>query len=221
MSPLGQGDLAAAFEELKARLADEGLFDAEFKKPIPQFPRKIGIVTSADAAALRDIINVLRRRYPLVSVLIAPTLVQGADAPPQIVRALRWLDGRNDLDTIIIARGGGSMEDLWAFNDETGSPAPSLPPGIPSSAAWGMRLISPSPILWPIYAPRPLRQRPSWPYPTRPSWTLTWPAYGRPWPSRCAPSWLSTGRPSKPPPAACATSAPRADSTTTASDWIS
>lgn len=118
MSPLGQGDLAAAFEALKAKLADEGLFDAEFKKPIPPFPRKIGIVTSADAAALRDIINVLRRRYPVVSVLIAPTLVQGADAPPQIVRALRWLDGRTDIDTIIVARGGGSMEDLWAFNDE-------------------------------------------------------------------------------------------------------
>ncbi|WP_420630504.1 exodeoxyribonuclease VII large subunit [Candidatus Leptofilum sp.] len=118
MSPLGQGDLAAAFEELKARLADEGLFDAELKKPVPRFPRKIGIVTSADAAALRDIINVLRRRYPLVSVLIAPTLVQGADAPLQIVRALRWLDGRHDIDTIIVARGGGSMEDLWAFNDE-------------------------------------------------------------------------------------------------------
>lgn len=118
MSPLGQGDLAAAFEALKAKLSDEGLFDAEFKKPIPPFPRKIGIVTSADAAALRDIINVLRRRYPLVSVLIAPTLVQGVDAPPQIVRALRWLDGRTDIDTIIVARGGGSMEDLWAFNDE-------------------------------------------------------------------------------------------------------
>ena len=118
MSPMGQGDLAAAFEALKAKLSDEGLFDAEFKKPIPTFPRKIGIVTSADAAALRDIINVLRRRYPLVSVLIAPTLVQGADAPPQIVRALRWLDGRTDIDTIIVARGGGSMEDLWAFNDE-------------------------------------------------------------------------------------------------------
>ena len=118
MSPVGQGDLAAAFEALKAKLSDEGLFDAEFKKPIPAFPRKIGIVTSADAAALRDIINVLRRRYPLVSVLIAPTLVQGADAPPQIVRALRWLDGRTDIDTLIVARGGGSMEDLWAFNDE-------------------------------------------------------------------------------------------------------
>ena len=118
MTPLGQGDLAAAFEELKAKLADEGLFDPELKQPIPPFPRKIGIVTSADAAALRDIINVLRRRYPLVSVLIAPTLVQGTEAPAQIVRALRWLDGRHDIDTIIMARGGGSIEDLWAFNDE-------------------------------------------------------------------------------------------------------
>lgn len=118
LEPAGRGDLAQAFELLKQRLAAEGLFDAEHKKPIPRFPRKIGIVTSADAAALRDILNVLRRRYPLVQALIAPTLVQGADAPPQIVRALQWLDGRSDVDTIIIARGGGSMEDLWAFNDE-------------------------------------------------------------------------------------------------------
>lgn len=118
MTPLGQGDLAATFEELKERLAAEGLFDAEHKQPIPPYPRKIGIVTSADAAALRDIINVLRRRFPLVSVLIAPTLVQGSQAPAQIVRALRWLDGRSDIDTILIARGGGSIEDLWAFNDE-------------------------------------------------------------------------------------------------------
>lgn len=118
LEPAGRGDLAQAFELLKQRLAGEGLFDAEHKKPIPRFPRKIGIVTSADAAALRDILNVLRRRYPLVRVLIAPTLVQGAEAPPQIVRALQWLDGRSDIDTIIVARGGGSMEDLWAFNDE-------------------------------------------------------------------------------------------------------
>ena len=118
LEPAGRGDLAQAFEMLKQRLADEGLFDAEYKKPIPRFPKKIGIVTSADAAALRDILNVLRRRYPLVQVLIAPTLVQGNEAPPQIVRALQWLDGRSDIDTIIIARGGGSMEDLWAFNDE-------------------------------------------------------------------------------------------------------
>jgi exodeoxyribonuclease VII large subunit len=118
IQPMGRGDLALAFEQLKQRLAAEGLFDPEYKQTIPRFPQKIGIVTSADAAALRDILHVLERRYPLISVLIAPTLVQGADAPSQIVRALRWLDGRDDIDTIIIARGGGSIEDLWAFNDE-------------------------------------------------------------------------------------------------------
>jgi len=118
LQPTGRGDLALAFEQLKQRLADEGLFDPAHKKPIPPAPRKIGIVTSADAAALRDILNVLSRRYPLAAVLIAPTLVQGAEAPPQIVRALQWLDGRSDIDVIIVARGGGSIEDLWAFNDE-------------------------------------------------------------------------------------------------------
>lgn len=114
----GRGGLAIAFEKLKQQLSDEGLFDPARKKSIPSFPRKIGIVTSADAAALRDILNVLQRRFPLVSVLIAPTLVQGNEAPGQIVQALRWLDGRNDIDTILVSRGGGSMEDLWAFNDE-------------------------------------------------------------------------------------------------------
>ncbi len=118
MFPAGRGDLALAFEELKERLAAEGLFSEEYKHAIPPLPRKIGLVTSADAAALRDILHVLRRRFPLVSVLIAPTLVQGPEAPPQIVRALQWLDGRDDIDTIIVARGGGSIEDLWAFNDE-------------------------------------------------------------------------------------------------------
>lgn len=118
LQPAGRGDLAQAFEQLKQQLTEEGLFEPAHKQPIPAFPRKIGIVTSADAAALRDILNVLQRRFPLVSVLIAPTLVQGSEAPRQIVRALRWLDGRNDIDTIIVARGGGSMEDLWAFNDE-------------------------------------------------------------------------------------------------------
>ena len=118
MEPAGRGDLALAFEQLRSQLEEEGLFDPIHKKQIPRFPQKIGIVTSADAAALRDIINVLRRRYPLVSVLVAPTLVQGNQAPSQIVRSLRWLDGRNDIDTILVTRGGGSMEDLWAFNDE-------------------------------------------------------------------------------------------------------
>lgn len=118
LQPAGRGDLAVAFERLKEALAAEGLFDAEHKQAIPRLPRKIGIVTSAGAAALRDILNVLQRRNPFVAVLIAPTLVQGELAPPQIVSALRWLDGRDDIDTIIIARGGGSIEDLWAFNDE-------------------------------------------------------------------------------------------------------
>ena len=118
LQPAGRGDLAAAFERLKDKLAGEGLFDADHKRPIPGFARKIGIVTSADAAALRDILNVLQRRNPLVSVLIAPTLVQGEQAPAQIVRALRRLDERDDIDLILIARGGGSIEDLWAFNDE-------------------------------------------------------------------------------------------------------
>jgi exodeoxyribonuclease VII large subunit len=118
IQPTGRGDLAAAFEQLKRRLEAEGLFDPARKKPVPAAPRKIGIVTSADAAALRDILNVLRRRWPLVSVLVAPTLVQGRDAPPQIARALQWLDGRDDVDTIILARGGGSLEDLACFNDE-------------------------------------------------------------------------------------------------------
>ena len=118
LDPAGRGNLAVAFERLKQKLADEGFFDPQHKQPIPIFPVKIGIVTSADAAALRDILNVLRRRWPSVEVLIAPSLVQGNEAPAQIVRALRWLDGRNDLDCIIVARGGGSIEDLWAFNDE-------------------------------------------------------------------------------------------------------
>lgn len=119
IEPVGRGDLVLAFERLKGQLAVEGLFDADHKQAIPPFPRKLGIVTSADGAALRDILNVLSRRCPPVQVLIAPTLVQGEQAPPQIVRALQWLDGRHDIDTIIVARGGGSMEDLWAFNDES------------------------------------------------------------------------------------------------------
>lgn len=118
LQPAGRGDLAQAFELLKQKLADEGLFDPEHKKPLPALPRKIGIVTSLNAAALQDILNVLRRRFPIGHILIAPTLVQGETAPPRIIDGLRWLDGRDDIDVIIVARGGGSIEDLWAFNDE-------------------------------------------------------------------------------------------------------
>lgn len=116
--PIGRGDLALAFEQLKAQLAAQGLFDDEHKKRVPEFPEKIGLVTSAQAAAFRDILSVLQRRWPSVSVLLAPSQVQGAEAPGQLARALRRLDERSDIDTIILARGGGSIEDLWAFNDE-------------------------------------------------------------------------------------------------------
>ncbi|MCK4831413.1 MAG: exodeoxyribonuclease VII large subunit, partial [Anaerolineales bacterium] len=118
MQPAGRGDLHRQFEALKAKLEAEGLFDPERKKPLPSFPHRIGVVTSADAAALSDIINVLSRRFPLAEVLLAPALVQGPMAPSQIVRALAALDGRDDVDVIILARGGGSLEDLEAFNDE-------------------------------------------------------------------------------------------------------
>jgi exodeoxyribonuclease VII large subunit len=106
------------FELLKARLENEGLFAPERKRQIPLFPRVIGVVTSPIAAALRDIVNVLSRRYPLARVLLSPTAVQGDAAPPQIVAALDALNARDDVDVIIVARGGGSLEDLWAFNDE-------------------------------------------------------------------------------------------------------
>ena len=115
--PLGEGALFQAFLRLKARLEAEGLFAAHRKQALPAFPRVIGVVTSLTGAALRDILNTLRRRYPLVEVWLAPTLVQGEDAPQQVVQALeRMIQAAPDL--IILARGGGSLEDLWAFNDE-------------------------------------------------------------------------------------------------------
>src|SRR5512136_2978956 len=122
VQPQGLGDLHAQFELLKARLEAEGLFAPERKRPLPEFPHRIGLVTSPTGAVIRDICNVLARRWPLVEVVLAPTQVQGEDAPPQIVAALDALYRRDDLahivDVIIVARGGGSLEDLWAFNDE-------------------------------------------------------------------------------------------------------
>ena len=112
------GDLYERFEQLKQALDAEGLFDAARKRPVPAFPKRLGIVTSPDAAALRDVLNVLRRRFPLVELLLSPTLVQGPEAPPMIVRALGRLYDTPELDAIILCRGGGSIEDLWAFNDE-------------------------------------------------------------------------------------------------------
>ena len=115
--PVGEGALFQEFMRLKAKLEAEGLFDPERKRPIPELPRRIGIVTSATGAALRDMLNTLRRRLPLVEVILAPSPVQGSEAPPGLLRALRSINDQKP-DVIILARGGGSIEDLWAFNDE-------------------------------------------------------------------------------------------------------
>lgn len=114
----GQGDLYARFLQLKARLEAEGLFDAARKKALPRFPQTIGVVTSPTGAVIRDIQNTLTRRYPAVKLLLAPSRVQGSEAVPEIIAALQLLDARADVDLIVLARGGGSIEDLWCFNDE-------------------------------------------------------------------------------------------------------
>ncbi len=114
----GIGDLYKEFERLKAMLAEEGLFDSDFKKPIPKYPTRIGVATAPTGAAVRDIINVITRRYPLAEIIIYPTLVQGAGAKESIVNAIEYFNSAKLVDTLIIGRGGGSIEDLWAFNEE-------------------------------------------------------------------------------------------------------
>ena len=118
MKPAGEGELQAAFERLKQKLKSEGLFDSERKRAIPYFPSKIGIVTAIDGAAIRDMISVAERRFPLVELIIIPTKVQGSGAAEDIVDSLNKLNKIKDIDVIILARGGGSIEDLWAFNEE-------------------------------------------------------------------------------------------------------
>ncbi len=114
----GVGDLHIAFEQLKEKLYREGLFDSAHKKPLPKYPQRIAIITSAAGAAVHDMIRILRRRYPLAKVLLLPVRVQGAEAPPEIVGAIRYANRYQVGDVIITGRGGGSIEDLWAFNDE-------------------------------------------------------------------------------------------------------
>src|SRR5262249_19839900 len=111
------GDLHARFRQLWDQLEAEGLFREEIKRPLPAFPRRIGVVTSATAAAFQDIQNVLRRRYPIAEIILSPTPVQGDGATVRIVAALKLVD-RYGVDVILMARGGGSLEDLWCFNDE-------------------------------------------------------------------------------------------------------
>ena len=114
----GVGDLHAAFEQLKAKLAAQGLFDPAHKKPIPRYPGKIGIVTSSAGAALHDMLRILRKRYPLTQVFLLPVRVQGVEAPGEICAAIRYANHYQLADLLIVGRGGGSIEDLWAFNDE-------------------------------------------------------------------------------------------------------
>jgi len=118
LQPAGLGLLHLQFEALKKRLEAEGLFAPERKRPLPPFPRCLGVVTSPTGAAIRDILHVLGRRYPLVEVILSPTLVQGDEAPSQIVAAIEVLNQHTHAEAIILARGGGSLEELWAFNDE-------------------------------------------------------------------------------------------------------
>lgn len=119
MQPDGVGALTIAFEQLKVQLAEEGLFDEEHKKAIPKYPQKIGVATSKMGAAVEDIKNVISRRYPLCEIIIVPTMVQGESAAQDIADSIRFIDENLGVDTIIVGRGGGSLEDLWAFNTET------------------------------------------------------------------------------------------------------
>jgi exodeoxyribonuclease VII large subunit len=136
MEPKGVGALQLAFEQLKARLEAEGLFEAARKRPLPRLPRKIGIITSPTGAVIRDMLTIIGRRFPGLAILIHPVQVQGDTAPAEIAAALARLGGRPDLDVLIVARGGGSLEDLWAFNEEVVARAIAASP-IPVISAVG------------------------------------------------------------------------------------
>ena len=119
LTPEGVGDLHLAFEQLKQKLYAEGLFDPAHKKPIPKFPKRIALITSSAGAAVRDMLRILGARWPMAEVFLLPVRVQGAEAPGEICAAIAWANQHQVADLIITGRGGGSMEDLWAFNDET------------------------------------------------------------------------------------------------------
>ena len=160
MEPQGVGALQIAFEKLKQKLSDEGLFDERHKKEIPFLPHKISIVTSPTGASIRDFINVAQRRFPNLALEVVPVAVQGVRSPGEIINAIALLNQIGTTDVIVLARGGGSIEDLCAFNDEALARAlfASRIPIVSSQS--GMKRILPSPILLPIYGPPPhLQQR--------------------------------------------------------------
>ncbi|MBQ3472268.1 MAG: exodeoxyribonuclease VII large subunit [Clostridia bacterium] len=118
MIPEGVGELYIAYEQLKKQLEEEGLFDSRYKKPIPEYPKAVGVVTASTGAAVRDIINVITRRYPLSERILYPAKVQGKGAAESVVKAIEYFNATKEVDTLIVGRGGGSIEDLWAFNEE-------------------------------------------------------------------------------------------------------
>lgn len=136
IEPKGVGALQLAFEQLKARLEKEGLFDPDHKRPLPVLPRRIGIVTSPTGAAIRDMLRVIKRRHPKMHILVYPVPVQGVEAAPAIVEAIRYFNQEKNVDVMIIGRGGGSLEDLWAFNEERVARAIHAS-GIPTISAVG------------------------------------------------------------------------------------
>lgn len=119
MMPDGVGELYIAYEQLKKKLSEEGLFDEKYKKKIPEYPSVVGVVTASTGAAVRDIINVITRRYPMCKILLYPAIVQGAKAAPSVCEAIKYFNDNKCADTLIVGRGGGSIEDLWAFNEES------------------------------------------------------------------------------------------------------
>ncbi|MGX6442699.1 exodeoxyribonuclease VII large subunit [Neobacillus sp. K501] len=119
MQPDGIGELFLAYEQLRKRLEGEGLFSQNKKKPLPLYPKTIGVITSPTGAAIRDVITTIKRRYPIVNILVIPALVQGDNAAPSIVKAIEKANSMNEIDVLIVGRGGGSIEELWAFNEET------------------------------------------------------------------------------------------------------
>ena len=160
LEPLGKGSLQQAFEELKERLDKEGLFDPKRKRPLPMLPRRIGVVTSPTGAVIQDILRVLRSRYRNLEVLVYPARVQGPEAAGEIVRGIRALNGVPGLDVLIVARGGGSLEDLWPFNEEIVARALAASV-LRRSRPWDTRPTSPSRTSWPTSAHRRRRRRPS------------------------------------------------------------
>ena len=172
MLQAGAGEISLQYEQLKRRLEAEGLFDAAHKRPIPKFPEKICLVTSPTGAALQDIRNVLHRRYPLARVQLCPTMVQGAEAASDIVRALAVADAMRP-DVILLARGGGSIE-TYMSSTMNRSPERFMPYTRQSSPASGTRPTSLSPILSPTSALPPLRPRPSSLFPINRRCSSTW-----------------------------------------------